>query len=97
MESTQNKTWNTWGGKREGAGRRKSDTPSKAKATKVIRVSESEAALVKSGQYKQLLELVRQYKASYETTKGAKTSPRWQRMREFLAKTEEFLDSKRQA
>ena len=66
-----------WGGARKGAGRKREKEKLAKDRTKVIRVSESEYARIKSGSYENLINLIHEYKSQSEKNKKAKTSPRW--------------------
>ena len=79
---------NNWGGSRKGAGRKlERDRPAKD-TTKIARLPYQHWVRWKSGKYDQLMHLLYDYRCRLEQEKGAKTSPRWQRMREFLAEIE---------
>ena len=93
-DRSKNKSDKNWGGKRKGAGRKLLDGKKAVETTKVIRVPLAEYDHIKNGSYRELMNLALKYRSKLETTKGAKTSPRWQQMRNFLAEFDNvFLNS----
>lgn len=79
-----------WGGKRANAGRK----PLKAKMppkTKPCRVTYHQCEFVKSGKLTELQNLLWDWKQKMNREDGSDTSPRWQRMREFMSEVENIL------
>ena len=83
----------SWGGKREGAGRKREKSKLAVNRTKVARLPIQHWVRWKSGRYDDLMALIYDYRCRLEGEKGAKTSPRWQRMREFLIEIEDIFGS----
>ena len=84
-------TSDNWGGARKGAGRKKLRSRLAEEMTKVCRLPIQHYARWKSGRYDELMHLIYDYRLRLEQEKGAKTSPRWQRMREFLKEIDEIF------
>ena len=82
-----------WGGRRKGAGRKRDKERLAKERTKVARLPFQHWARWKSGRYDELMALIYDYRCRLEEEKGAKTSPRWQRMRSFLTEVEKIFGS----
>lgn len=79
-----------WGGKRANAGRK----PKMMKAppkTKPCRVTHHQCEFIKSGKLNELQNLLYDWKQKMERESGSDTSPRWQRMREFMSEVEDLM------
>ena len=78
------------GGKRANSGRKKDP---KAKLTqdksKVCRVSLIDYAHIKSGRYEQLMSLLYDWRTL--TAEASKTSPRWQKMKQFFSEIDNIF------
>ena len=81
---------NGWGGKRPNAGRKPLKTKMPAK-TKPCRVTHHQCEFIKSGKLTELQNLLWNWKQKMNREEGSETSPRWQRMREFMSEVEEIL------
>ena len=91
--SSKDTNSNSWGGKRSGAGRKKLADKKAVETSKVIRVSMQHYERIKSGRYDELMNLLFDYRTQLETTKNAKTSPRWQQLRRFMAEADDIFGS----
>lgn len=80
-----------WGGKRKGAGRKITGDKRVIDTTKVIRVSLQDYERLKAGKYEELMTLLSEYQTRLKTTKGAKSSPRWQQLRNLINDVEEIF------
>ncbi len=76
------------GGKRIGAGRPRTGETLAKDNTKTIRVTFEMAQSIKSGKYQYVMELVEKYQQEIVDNPKSKTSPRYDKLREFLAKIE---------
>lgn len=92
-KSTKKNDSTSWGGKRQGAGRKPLGDKKAIDTTKVVRVSMSDYDRIKSGRYDDMMNLLFEYRSMLETSKGAKTSPRWQKLRDFMKEAEEIFGS----
>ena len=74
------------GGKRKGAGRpQKSDVMAKD-STKVVRVSFAIADQLKSGYYQHVMQTIADYQQEIIDNPKSLTSPRYDKLKEFLSK-----------
>ena len=81
-----------WGGKRSNAGRK----PKLVKGTprtKPCRITHHQCELIKSGRLEELENLLWHWHQKMKRETGVNTSPRWERMREFMGDVEKILGS----
>lgn len=79
-----NLTMTKWGGKRKGAGRPVEGLSKAVEQTKVARINIKHHARIKSGRYDELMQLLYDYKLETIDNNKSKSSPRYQKLNEFL-------------
>lgn len=80
-----------WGGKRDGAGRKRDGAELAIKCTKVIRVSEGEAERIKSGKYQELISVLCDARESLESRSASRKSPRNVKIWELMDRIDNVL------
>lgn len=80
-----------WGGKREGAGRRRLNKELASERTKVIRVDPIDYKLVKNGAYRKIVSILQEKRSAMDKSKQYRDSPRWSKMWCLMDEIEEIL------
>lgn len=80
-----------WGGKRKGAGRPVQGIKKLVEQTKVCRIDLRHYENIKSGKYDDLMQLLYDYKLETVQNKKSITSPRYQKLNDFLQEASKIL------